>query len=92
MLLSTAHSYVKVCLGGPTPADFEALLAERELLKKELSDARQQLEELRLKVSKVPLGVLCSTPAYTAGPVYTEVLVLGCLLTSAAKAHVICRC
>lgn len=55
MLLSNAHSYVKVCLGGPTPADYEALLAERELLKKELSDARQQLEELRLKVRKVPL-------------------------------------
>jgi len=41
---------MKTCLGGPTPAEHEALLAERELLKRELSDARQQIEELQLKV------------------------------------------
>lgn len=45
-------SYMKVCLGGPTPADYEALLAEREMLKRELSDARQQLEELRQQVRR----------------------------------------
>lgn len=41
------RSYIKTCLGGPTPAEYEALLAERELLKKELSAARQQIEELQ---------------------------------------------
>lgn len=41
---------MKVCLGGPTPADYEALLAEREMLKRELSDARQQIEELQQRV------------------------------------------
>lgn len=48
--LHAAHSYMKQCMGGPTPAEYEALLAERELLKKELSDARMQIEELQLKV------------------------------------------
>lgn len=42
-------SYMKVCLGGPTPAEHEALVAERDLLKKELSDARQQIEELKVR-------------------------------------------
>lgn len=49
-LFLAACSYMKVCLGGPTPADYEALIAERELLKRELSDARQQIDELQGKV------------------------------------------
>jgi len=43
---------VKACLGGPTPAEFDALLAERELLKKELDDARAQIAELQVKVCR----------------------------------------
>lgn len=39
---------MKVCLGGPTPAEQEALVAERDLLKKELADARQQIEDLKV--------------------------------------------
>jgi hypothetical protein len=44
-------SYVKACLGGPTPAEYDALIAERESLKKELEDARQQIAELQAKAS-----------------------------------------
>ncbi|KAF6263168.1 hypothetical protein COO60DRAFT_511621 [Scenedesmus sp. NREL 46B-D3] len=46
----SAIDYVKACLGGPTPADYDALIAERESLKKELEDARQQIAELQAKV------------------------------------------
>lgn len=45
-----ACSYVKACLGGPTPAEYDALLAERESLKRELEDARQQIADLQAKV------------------------------------------
>lgn len=38
-------------MGGPTPAEYDALIAERESLKKELEDARQQIAELQAKVS-----------------------------------------
>ena len=51
--MSACHSYIKTCLGGPTPAEYEALLAERELLKKELSDARQRIEELQQQVCRI---------------------------------------
>ncbi len=37
------RSYIKGCLGGPTPAEFEALQAERDTLKRELEEARAQL-------------------------------------------------
>ncbi|WIA08318.1 hypothetical protein OEZ86_010926 [Tetradesmus obliquus] len=46
----SAIDYVKACLGGPTPAEYDALIAERESLKKELEDARQQIAELQAKV------------------------------------------
>jgi hypothetical protein len=41
---------MKVCLGGPTPAEHEALVAERDLLKKELAEARQQIEDLKVRM------------------------------------------
>lgn len=43
--------YIKACLGGPTPDEYEALLAEREALQRELADARQQLADLEARVS-----------------------------------------
>jgi hypothetical protein len=51
LLFCICCSYVKACLGGPTPAEYDALVAERESLKKELEDARQQIAELQAKVS-----------------------------------------
>jgi hypothetical protein len=39
---------MKVCLGGPTPAEHEALVAQRDLLKKELEEARQQIKDLKV--------------------------------------------
>lgn len=46
-----AIDYLKVCLGGPAQAEFEAVLAERDLLKKELADAQQQIEELKAQAA-----------------------------------------
>jgi hypothetical protein len=45
-----AIEYVKACLGGPTTAEHEALLAERELLRRELADAQQQIAALQAQV------------------------------------------
>ena len=44
------HSYIKGLLGGPTPAEHEALKQEKEDLKQQLATARQQLEESQAKV------------------------------------------
>lgn len=45
-----ACSYIKQCLGSPTPADFEAVLAERDGLQKQLEEANQLIAELTAKV------------------------------------------
>jgi hypothetical protein len=46
----TACSYIKACLGGPTPAEYETLAAERESLKRELEEARKTIADLQAKV------------------------------------------
>ena len=43
-------SYIKGLLGGPTPAEHEALTQERDDLKQQLSTMKQQLEDLQGKV------------------------------------------
>lgn len=44
-------SYIKACLGGPTPAEYEAVVAERDALRAELEDARREAADLAAKVS-----------------------------------------
>lgn len=44
------HSYIKGLLGGPTPAEYEALKQEKDDLKQQLGTVKQQLEDLQAKV------------------------------------------
>lgn len=43
-------SYVKGCLGGPTPDEYKALATEREALRRELEEAQQTIAQLQAKV------------------------------------------
>lgn len=47
---SAVCSYIKQCLGSPTPADYEAVVAERDGLQKQLEEANQMIAELQSKV------------------------------------------
>lgn len=44
------NSYIKGLLGGPTPAEYEALKQEKEDLKQQLALTRKQLEDVQAKV------------------------------------------
>ena len=46
------RSYVKAMLGGPTPAEYETLKAERDALASELLAAKQAISELQTKVTE----------------------------------------
>jgi hypothetical protein len=41
---------MKTCLGGPTPGEFDAMVAERDSLKRQLEDAQATVTELKAKV------------------------------------------
>ncbi len=43
-------SYIKGLLGGPTPAEYDALKQEKEDLKQQLESIKKQLEDLQAKV------------------------------------------
>ena len=43
-------SYIKGLLGGPTPAEYDALKQEKEDLKQQLESTKKQLEDLQAKV------------------------------------------
>lgn len=43
-------SYVKTCLGSPTPAEYEAVVAERDELKIEVQELKAKVEELTAEV------------------------------------------
>jgi hypothetical protein len=43
-------SYIKTVLGAPTPAEYDAVLAERDALKKQLEDTQQRVGELEGQV------------------------------------------
>lgn len=43
-------SYIKQCLGSPTPAEYEAVVAERDGLQKQLEEANQLIAELQSRV------------------------------------------
>ncbi|GBF88360.1 hypothetical protein Rsub_01072 [Raphidocelis subcapitata] len=45
-----AVDYVKSCLGGPTPAEYEAVAAERDALKADLEEAQRAVAQLQAKV------------------------------------------
>jgi hypothetical protein len=49
--LSCVCSFIKASLGGPTPAEYETLRAERDALASELTIAKQTIAELQAKVS-----------------------------------------
>mmetsp|Transcript_21324 Transcript_21324/g.46594 ORF Transcript_21324/g.46594 Transcript_21324/m.46594 type:complete len:91 (+) Transcript_21324:86-358(+) len=51
-----AVDYIKSVLGAPTPADFEAISAERDGLKKQLEEAQQRIAELESKVQQLEGG------------------------------------
>ncbi|KAG2454546.1 hypothetical protein HYH02_000391 [Chlamydomonas schloesseri] len=46
----TALDYIKQCLGSPTPAEYEAVVAERDGLQKQLEEANQLIAELQSRV------------------------------------------
>lgn len=47
-----ALDYMKEALGGPTPADYEAVVAERDSLKRQLEEAQLRLSELEGKMEE----------------------------------------
>lgn len=49
-MLCCYGSYIKGLLGGPTPAEYDALKQETEDLKQQLESAKKQLEDLQAKV------------------------------------------
>lgn len=51
-------SYIKGLLGAPTPAEFNALKSENEVLQKQLQDAQIQMQELAAKVRQT--SIACS--------------------------------
>jgi hypothetical protein len=48
-----AHSYIKQCLGSPTPAEHEAVVAERDGLQKQLEEANQLIAELQARIQQL---------------------------------------
>ncbi|KAG2436361.1 hypothetical protein HXX76_006668 [Chlamydomonas incerta] len=49
----TALDYIKQCLGSPTPAEYEAVVAERDGLQKQLEEANQLIAELQSRVQSL---------------------------------------
>ena len=85
-------SYIKTCLGGPTPAEHEAVLAENEALKAELADARAEVAALQAKVR----ACTCAAAACmrTGGPMHQACMrascVHACLIACGAALHAPC--
>lgn len=52
MLCCAPCSYIKGALGTPTPAEFEAVVVERDGLKRQLADAQARIAELEAKVGQ----------------------------------------
>uniref|UniRef100_A0A7S0WTD6 c-Myc-binding protein n=1 Tax=Chlamydomonas leiostraca TaxID=1034604 RepID=A0A7S0WTD6_9CHLO len=46
-----ALDYIKTALGAPTPQEFEAVVAERDGLKKQVADLQQRMAELEAKLA-----------------------------------------
>jgi hypothetical protein len=44
------HSYIKTTLGGPTPAEYEAVCAQRDSLKEQVEKLQQDLEAVRAEL------------------------------------------
>lgn len=57
-------SYIKGLLGGPTPAEYDALKQEKEDLRQQLESTKKQLEDLQAKVCHRTCH--CATTAYRA--------------------------
>ncbi len=49
--------YIKASLGGPTPAEYEAVVAERDGLKRQLQEAQAKIAELEVKVRRATAGI-----------------------------------
>lgn len=49
-LSACTYSYVKGLLGAPTPAEYEAVQAEKASLQRQLEEANKKIEELTAKV------------------------------------------
>eukprot|EP00798_Chlamydomonas_sp_ICE-L_P024963 gene24963-10621_t len=44
-----AQDYIKAALGAPTPAEYEAVVAERDSLKRQLEEAQLKISEMEAK-------------------------------------------
>jgi hypothetical protein len=52
-LLWFVLSYIKASLGGPTPTEHEAVVAQRESLKARVSQLEQELEAAKAKITQL---------------------------------------
>lgn len=57
---------MKTCLGAPTPAEHEAVVSERDGLRKQLEEAHQKIAELEAKVRACCMATLVWRKHYTS--------------------------
>lgn len=60
---ATAIDYLKANLGGPTPAEFEALTEERNALAAELETCKKELAEAQAKLEGQAVAEGAEEPA-----------------------------
>lgn len=46
-----ALDYIKSSLGAPTPEQYDSILAEKEKLSSDLTDAKKEIEEMKAKIA-----------------------------------------
>jgi hypothetical protein len=64
-----AHSYIKTALGAPTPGQYEAVVAERDGLKRQLAEAQSRIADLESKVRKrmlLDMGATITVPPHAS--------------------------
>ena len=60
-------SFIKSQLGGPSPSDYDALIAERDTLRQQVEEQQQRIAELEAKVwNRAEPSVLANAPVECA--------------------------
>ena len=73
---ATAIDFLKANLGGPTPAEYEALEEEKNTLAAELEATKKELAETQAKLEAAEAAA-AAAPAEEAAAEYAEIFGLG---------------